>query len=85
MVLDTNPFSRGKAARLDFHAHSSRLLQSGVSSDFAYAVYAAGKTVPVSAAEAVHPSLHCLFRTIEGRGAIICRRCQQICPLGEFA
>lgn len=43
MVLDTNLFPRGQAARLDFHAHSLRLLQSGMPGDIAHTVHAAGE------------------------------------------
>jgi len=43
MVLDTNLFLRGQAARLDFHAHSLRLLQSGMPGDIAHTVHAAGE------------------------------------------
>lgn len=43
MVLDTNLLTRGQVARLDFHAHSLRLLQSGMPGDIAHPVHAAGE------------------------------------------
>jgi len=42
MVLSTNCFRAAKP-RLDFHAHSLRLLQSGMPGDIAHTVHAAGE------------------------------------------
>jgi len=43
MVLDTNLSPRDQVARLDFHAHSLRLLQNGMPDDIAHTVHAAGE------------------------------------------
>lgn len=43
MVLDTNLLTHGQVARLDPHAHSSRLLKGGVPGDFAHTVHATGE------------------------------------------
>lgn len=44
MVLGTNLLTRGQVARLDSHAHLSRLLKSRMPSDIAHVVHAAGET-----------------------------------------
>jgi hypothetical protein len=43
MVLDTNLFTHGQVARLDSHAHSSRLLKSRGPGDITHVVHAAGE------------------------------------------
>jgi hypothetical protein len=43
MVLSAKLLPRGQAARLDFHAHSLRLFQSGMPGDIAHTVHAAGE------------------------------------------
>jgi len=43
IILDTNLFPRGQAARLESHAYSSRLPQSRMPGDIAHTVHAAGE------------------------------------------
>jgi hypothetical protein len=43
MVLSAKLLPRGQAARLDPHAHSSRLLKGGVPGDSAHTVHATGE------------------------------------------
>lgn len=74
----TNPHLRGQAARLDFHAHSSRLLQCRVPGDFAHAAHAAGENRSGERAtgETVNPASYGFLRSLEGRAPALRRRCQ---------